>query len=152
MTHPTIMRGSTGQAVKDAQQNLVDRGYDIGPAGVDGIFGNHTYHALTALPVSFGHFRYPWTSTGLSVRRLGLDWTLIRSRRAIRASKSGFCKASSKTLETQILIPGLWTAFSALTLKWRSRTTKHSPASQAMVWLTQKTGCICGANTGTSIA
>ena len=46
MTHPTIMRGSTGQAVKDAQQNLVDRGYDIGPAGVDGIFGNHTYRAV----------------------------------------------------------------------------------------------------------
>jgi peptidoglycan hydrolase-like protein with peptidoglycan-binding domain len=46
MSHPTIMRGSTGQAVKDAQQNLVDRGYDIGPAGVDGIFGNHTYHAV----------------------------------------------------------------------------------------------------------
>jgi peptidoglycan hydrolase-like protein with peptidoglycan-binding domain len=46
MAHPTIMRGSTGQAVKDAQQNLIDRGYPVGPTGVDGIFGNHTYHAV----------------------------------------------------------------------------------------------------------
>src|SRR6185437_15590823 len=46
MARPTIMRGSTGQAVKDAQQNLADRGYPVGPTGVDGIFGNHTYHAV----------------------------------------------------------------------------------------------------------
>jgi peptidoglycan hydrolase-like protein with peptidoglycan-binding domain len=46
MAHPTIMRGSTGQAVKDAQQGLIDRGYTVGPAGVDGVFGNHTYHAV----------------------------------------------------------------------------------------------------------
>jgi hypothetical protein len=38
--------------------------------------------------------------------------------------KSDFCKASSKTLQTQILIPGLWMAFSALSLKRRSRTSK----------------------------
>lgn len=46
MAHPTIQRGSKGQAVNDAQQALLDRGYDIGPTGVDGIFGNHTYHAV----------------------------------------------------------------------------------------------------------
>ena len=46
MSHPTIMRGSTGRPVKDAQQNLLDRGYTVGPTGVDGIFGNHTYHAV----------------------------------------------------------------------------------------------------------
>jgi peptidoglycan hydrolase-like protein with peptidoglycan-binding domain len=46
MAHQTIQRGSKGQAVKDAQQALVDRGYDVGAAGVDGIFGNHTYRAV----------------------------------------------------------------------------------------------------------
>jgi peptidoglycan hydrolase-like protein with peptidoglycan-binding domain len=46
MAHPTIQRGSTGQAVKDAQQALIDRGYWVGPPGVDGIFGNHTYRGV----------------------------------------------------------------------------------------------------------
>jgi peptidoglycan hydrolase-like protein with peptidoglycan-binding domain len=45
-THPMISIGSTGPAVKDAQQNLVDRGYPVGPTGVDGIFGFHTRHAV----------------------------------------------------------------------------------------------------------
>jgi len=44
--HPTIQRGSRGQAVTLAQQNLLNRGYSVGPAGVDGIFGNHTYAAV----------------------------------------------------------------------------------------------------------
>jgi peptidoglycan hydrolase-like protein with peptidoglycan-binding domain len=58
MAHPTIMRGSTGQAVKDAQQNLIDRGYAVGPTGADGIFGNHTYHAVVMYQTdrSPGHF------------------------------------------------------------------------------------------------
>jgi len=46
MAHPTIQRGSKGQAVKDAQQALLDRGYSVGPAGVDGIFGMHTFAAV----------------------------------------------------------------------------------------------------------
>jgi peptidoglycan hydrolase-like protein with peptidoglycan-binding domain len=46
MAHPTIQRGSKGQAVSDAQQALLDRGYDVGTTGVDGAFGNHTYHAV----------------------------------------------------------------------------------------------------------
>jgi peptidoglycan hydrolase-like protein with peptidoglycan-binding domain len=46
MAHPTISIGSSGQAVKDAQQNLVDRGYPVGTTGVDGIFGFHTRHAV----------------------------------------------------------------------------------------------------------
>ena len=43
MARPTIHRGSTGQAVKDAQQALIARGYWVGSAGADGKFGNHTY-------------------------------------------------------------------------------------------------------------
>jgi peptidoglycan hydrolase-like protein with peptidoglycan-binding domain len=46
MARPTIQLGSTGQDVKDAQQALVDRGYPVGTAGVDGIFGLHTYRAV----------------------------------------------------------------------------------------------------------
>jgi len=34
------------KAVTLAQQNLLNRGYSVGPAGVDGIFGNHTYAAV----------------------------------------------------------------------------------------------------------
>src|SRR5262245_1477305 len=48
MAHPTIQRGSTGQAVKDAQQALLDRGYSVGPAGVDGVFGMHTFAAVVS--------------------------------------------------------------------------------------------------------
>jgi peptidoglycan hydrolase-like protein with peptidoglycan-binding domain len=42
MARPTIQVGSTGQPVKEAQQALIDRGYFVGPPGVDGIFGMHT--------------------------------------------------------------------------------------------------------------
>src|SRR5260370_16510537 len=44
--HTTIRGGSKGKAVTLAQQNLLNRGYSVGPAGVDGIFGNHTYAAV----------------------------------------------------------------------------------------------------------
>ena len=46
MPHPTIQRGSRGDAVREAQQALIDRGYDVGPAGPDGIFGIYTYRAV----------------------------------------------------------------------------------------------------------
>lgn len=46
MTYPTIQRGSKGEAVKVAQQALEDRGYSVGRAGVDGIFGIYTYRAV----------------------------------------------------------------------------------------------------------
>jgi peptidoglycan hydrolase-like protein with peptidoglycan-binding domain len=46
MAHPTIQRGSTGQAVKDAQTALIARGYPVGPPGADGKFGNHTFRAV----------------------------------------------------------------------------------------------------------
>lgn len=46
MAHPTIQRGSRGEAVRLAQEALDGRGYSVGPAGADGIFGIHTYRAV----------------------------------------------------------------------------------------------------------
>jgi peptidoglycan hydrolase-like protein with peptidoglycan-binding domain len=46
MAHPTIQRGSKGDAVKLAQQSLIDRGYEVGSGGADGVFGNYTYRAV----------------------------------------------------------------------------------------------------------
>jgi peptidoglycan hydrolase-like protein with peptidoglycan-binding domain len=46
MAKPTIQVGSTGNAVKEAQKALVDRGYQVGPPGVDGIFGMHTLRSV----------------------------------------------------------------------------------------------------------
>lgn len=48
MPPPTIQLGSKGDVVKKAQQALIDRGYSVGPAGVDGIFGLHTHHGVMA--------------------------------------------------------------------------------------------------------
>ena len=57
-THPTIQRGSKGPAVTEAQEELLARGYSVGPAGADGIFGNHTYQAVVSYQTdrSAGHF------------------------------------------------------------------------------------------------
>ncbi len=46
MARPTIQVGSTGNAVREAQQALIDRGYQVGPPGVDGIFGMHTLRSV----------------------------------------------------------------------------------------------------------
>jgi peptidoglycan hydrolase-like protein with peptidoglycan-binding domain len=46
MTPPTVQVGSKGPAVQQAQQALLDRGYAVGPPGVDGIFGIHTRSAV----------------------------------------------------------------------------------------------------------
>ena len=43
---PTIRRGSKGEFVIVAQEILVDLGYDIGPAGIDGDFGSKTEAAV----------------------------------------------------------------------------------------------------------
>lgn len=45
-TYPTLKSGSSGSDVKKLQQSLVDAGYDVGSAGVDGIFGSATEAAL----------------------------------------------------------------------------------------------------------
>jgi peptidoglycan hydrolase-like protein with peptidoglycan-binding domain len=70
MANPTIQRGSTGQAVKKAQQALIDRGYPVGPAGTDGIFGNHTYRAVIdyqddRAAGQFWAFNFPLTIDGI---------------------------------------------------------------------------------------
>jgi peptidoglycan hydrolase-like protein with peptidoglycan-binding domain len=70
MAHPTIQRGSTGQAVKDAQQSLLDRGYAVGPAGVDGVFGMHTFAAVVSYQddrsaSSFWALTYPLVIDGI---------------------------------------------------------------------------------------
>lgn len=44
--YPTIRRGSKGEFVIVAQEILVDLGYDIGPAGIDGDFGSKTEAAV----------------------------------------------------------------------------------------------------------
>lgn len=46
MAHATIQVGSRGRDVELAQKSLADRGYPIGPAGVDGIFGMHTLRGV----------------------------------------------------------------------------------------------------------
>ena len=43
---PTIRRGSTGAYVKEAQTILYNLGYNIGPYGIDGDFGNATERAV----------------------------------------------------------------------------------------------------------
>jgi peptidoglycan hydrolase-like protein with peptidoglycan-binding domain len=48
MARPTIKVGSKGDAVREAQQALSDRGYYVGTQGVDGIFGAHTFSGVVA--------------------------------------------------------------------------------------------------------
>ena len=44
---PSILRkGSRGDAVKELQQALIDAGYNVGPDGADGVFGNNTQMAV----------------------------------------------------------------------------------------------------------
>ena len=45
-TRPTLRRGSKGEFVTLLQSMLVNRGYDIGKAGVDGDFGRSTQAAV----------------------------------------------------------------------------------------------------------
>jgi hypothetical protein len=41
-----LTRGARGGAVSKVQQALIDRGYDLGRSGADGIFGNRTWDAV----------------------------------------------------------------------------------------------------------
>src|SRR5262249_28753223 len=148
-------RGSTGQAVKDAQQNLVDRGYDIGPAGVDGIFGNRTYHAVIRYQTDRSSGEFWALSLPLDID--GIVGPQTWSRLDPDTVKKGDSGIEVRLLQSILKdfgdpnfdpgpVDGVFGPNTEMAV------TKHSPASQAMVWLTQKTGCICGANTGTSIA
>ena len=51
-TRPTLRRGSKGEYVTLLQSMLVNRGYDIGRAGVDGDFGKATQAAVVAFQVA----------------------------------------------------------------------------------------------------
>ena len=46
-TYNTLTKGSTGADVKKLQQNLIDKGYDLGPTGADGKYGAKTQAAVT---------------------------------------------------------------------------------------------------------
>ncbi|MCM2391271.1 peptidoglycan-binding domain-containing protein [Streptomyces albipurpureus] len=46
VTPPTVRRGSSGNAVREAQCLLQHWGFDIGPSGVDGSFGARTEAAV----------------------------------------------------------------------------------------------------------
>lgn len=50
----TINRGMSGEDVKRLQQRLKDLGYDIGSAGVDGIYGPRTQAALKKFQEDYG--------------------------------------------------------------------------------------------------
>ena len=45
-TYPLLKKGAKGEWVKKLQEMLVEAGYDVGPAGTDGDFGNDTYYAV----------------------------------------------------------------------------------------------------------
>lgn len=45
-TQPTLKKGDRGEAVRTWQMLLKEKGYDIGKAGCDGIFGNDTEKAV----------------------------------------------------------------------------------------------------------
>lgn len=46
-TYNTLKKGSTGADVKKLQQNLIDKGYDLGKTGADGKYGAKTQAAVT---------------------------------------------------------------------------------------------------------
>lgn len=50
----TITKGAKGELVKYLQRSLLDAGYDIGNAGVDGIFGSETLSAVRAFQHDHG--------------------------------------------------------------------------------------------------
>lgn len=51
---PLLVWGDQGTAVRDLQNELLDLGYNLGPAGADGDFGNATYNAVLAFQQSRG--------------------------------------------------------------------------------------------------
>jgi len=53
-SHPTLRRGSSGKDVQQLQQILLSLGYDLGPCGVDGVFGRMTLAAVQAFQKARG--------------------------------------------------------------------------------------------------
>ena len=53
-SHPTLRRGSSGKDVQQLQQILLSLGYDLGPCGVDGVFGRMTQAAVQAFQKARG--------------------------------------------------------------------------------------------------
>ena len=51
---PTVRKGSRGAAVKEMQEILLRKGYDLGKWGADGIFGNKTLAAVKAFQKEAG--------------------------------------------------------------------------------------------------
>ncbi|MEU5404102.1 peptidoglycan-binding domain-containing protein [Streptomyces sp. NPDC005963] len=54
VTPPTVRRGSTGNAVREAQCLLQYWGFDVGPSGVDGQFGARTEAAVRDIQAACG--------------------------------------------------------------------------------------------------
>lgn len=52
--YPTIKKGSRGEYVKLAQEELLKRGYDVGASGADGIFGDATKAAVLRFQKDWG--------------------------------------------------------------------------------------------------
>ena len=48
VTRRTLRRGYKGDDVKECQTDLVKLGYDVGPLGIDGVYGRATIAAVTA--------------------------------------------------------------------------------------------------------
>lgn len=53
-SEPTLRKGSRGSEVKELQEKLIALGYDCGPDGADGIFGNNTYSAVRSFQWDMG--------------------------------------------------------------------------------------------------
>jgi len=51
---PTLRRGDKGAVVKRMQEELLQRGYDLGKWGADGSFGDQTYKAVVAFQKDSG--------------------------------------------------------------------------------------------------
>lgn len=54
LDYPTIKKGSSGEYVRLAQEELAKRGYDIGPSGADGKFGKNTEAAVKQFQRDWG--------------------------------------------------------------------------------------------------
>lgn len=54
VTRPMLRKGSRGDAVKEMQARLIERGYNLGKCGADGIFGKMTLAAVKAFQKAKG--------------------------------------------------------------------------------------------------
>lgn len=52
--HPVLRRGSSGDAVKEMQQKLIERGYSFEPYSADGVFGELTEIRVKAFQLASG--------------------------------------------------------------------------------------------------